>query len=164
MATQRIPGMPGFPDMQMPEMPGMPGQQQAPPPQMGVGSGIDPYFNQARIDQRVNSARDTINRFGKSRMASNRADLASRGTLGSGPEMTAMNRAEEAMGDRFANMVNDIYSNEGDRADQRELGMGRLGLDQDALMAQLSQGRTSQLMQILQMLQGGAQQSAGGFV
>ena len=164
MATMRQPQV-------MPPIPGEDGDlsqmmagyaPQAPP--NPFGGGIDTYFNQGRVDQRVNSARDAIERFGKSRMASNRADLASRGTLGSGPEMTAMNRAEEAMGDRFANMVNDIYSNEGDRADQRELGMGRLQLDQDSLMNQLSQGQTSQLLQILQMLQGGAKQSAGGFI
>lgn len=129
----------------------------------GIGQGINSYFNQGRIDQRVNSARDQLERYRKSRSASNRSELAGRGTLGSGPEMTAMNRADADIADRFANAVSDIYSNESAMADQLGLGYGRLGLDQDRLFGELSQGRTSQLMKILEMLQGGAGQSAGGY-
>lgn len=108
-------------------------------------------FNQDIVNRRVGSARDQLNSFSKSRNASNRAQLASRGLIGSGPELTAQNRAESDIADRFANAVNDIYAQESGNADQRmmqalglfgglgndnarlsldrELGLGRLDLD-----------------------------------
>lgn len=76
-------------------------------------------FNQGIVNRRVSNATDALERQRKSRTATNRAALASRGTLGSGPEITAMNRAEEDLGEIYSNAVSGIYADESQRADQR---------------------------------------------
>jgi hypothetical protein len=96
-------------------------------PAMDVSEWLKQYmdsgggFNQNIVNRRVSSAQDTLNRQRQSRDASNRSVLAARGLIGSGPEITAMNRAEEDHSDIFAGAVNDIYANESENADQRAM-------------------------------------------
>lgn len=76
-------------------------------------------FNQDVVNRRVSGASDALNRQRKSTSASNKAALAERGLIGSGPEQTAQNRMDERLYDTFAGNVNDIYANESENADQR---------------------------------------------
>lgn len=76
-------------------------------------------FNQGIVDRRTNGAMDKMQKALKSRQASDRAMLASRGTLGSGPELTAMNRAGEGEQANLDQAVSDIYGNESQAADNR---------------------------------------------
>lgn len=76
-------------------------------------------YNQGIVDARTNLASDDLNRNMKSRMATNRAQLAERGTLGSGPEVTAGNRANEDLFNTYANAVRGIQADESQNADSR---------------------------------------------
>lgn len=76
-------------------------------------------YNNQLVSDRTSSAADDLNRQRKSRMATNRAVLADRGLLGSGPEMTAMNRMEEDLYDQFTGSVRDIRADESSNADER---------------------------------------------
>lgn len=88
---------------------------------IGTLKGLFPdgAFNQDVVNRRTDISRDNLNRYGKSRMDTNRAILAERGTLGSGPEMTAMNRSEEDMASQFASAQSGIIADESENADQR---------------------------------------------
>lgn len=76
-------------------------------------------FNQGIVDARTNLASDDLNRARKSRLATNRATLADRGTLGSGPEITANNRMDEGLYNTYANAVRGINADESQNADSR---------------------------------------------
>lgn len=76
-------------------------------------------YNQDLVTNRVSSVSDQLERGRKSRLATNRAALAERGLLGSGPEATAMNRMDEDLYDTFAGSVRDIHGDESAKADQR---------------------------------------------
>lgn len=126
-------------------------------------------FNQDIVNRRVDNVRDQLNRFSNSRNASNRAQLASRGLIGSGPEITAINRNEENIGNQYANALSGIYADESANADARmmqalqlatgmtsdqarvelerelglknlDLGWGRLGLDKTLGLGNLALG------------------------
>lgn len=109
-------------------------------------------FNQDIVNRRTDSARDQLNRYRQSQTASNRASLANRGLIGSGPEITAQNRLETDIADRFSNALNDIYANESSNADARMMqalglfgGLGtdqaRLGLDRELGLGRLDLDR-----------------------
>ncbi len=76
-------------------------------------------FNQGIVNQRTNVATDAMQKALKSRQASDRAILADRGTLGSGPELTAMNRASEGEQNDLQDAITGINANESQAADQR---------------------------------------------
>ena len=76
-------------------------------------------FNQDIVNRRTEGARENLERFGRSRSASNRAQLAERGLLGSGPEVTAQNRVEQDIADRYSGATRDIYADESEAADRR---------------------------------------------
>jgi hypothetical protein len=76
-------------------------------------------FNQGVVNQRLDSARDTLNRQRKSSTASNQAALANRGLIGDGPEQSAQNRLDERLFDSFTNAAGDIYADESENADSR---------------------------------------------
>lgn len=79
----------------------------------------DGAFNMDLTKRRTDVARDQLNSFSKSRNASNRAQLADRGLLGSGAEMTAQNSAESDIADKFSQAASSIYGDESQRADSR---------------------------------------------
>ena len=125
---------------------------------MGALRGLFPGggFNQNTVNLRTESARENLNRFGKSRGKSNAVALAERGLIGDGPEITAMNRLEEELAGLYGGAVRDIYADESDNADQRMLGALGIGgniaqsqggnlVDWDANQKgnQLAQGRLS---------------------
>ena len=98
-------------------------------------------LNKDIVSQRVSGARDDMERARKSTSATNRAALASRGLIGDGPEITAMNRADERLGDTYAQEIGDIYADEGGNADQRmmqalSLAAGLSTADADRLVRQ----------------------------
>lgn len=76
-------------------------------------------YNQDLVNRRTESAREDLNRFGKSRTANNRAILASRGLLGDGAEITAQNNVEQDMFDSYGSAVTDIYADETNAASDR---------------------------------------------
>lgn len=76
-------------------------------------------FNQDTVNRRTEIAREDLQRQSKSRNATNKAALANRGLIGSGPEITAQNRSEESIAGQYGNAVSGIYANESDNADQR---------------------------------------------
>jgi len=95
-------------------------------------------FNQGIVNQRTDIARDALNRYRNQQNATNRAALANRGLLGSGPEATAQNLNEENIGGMFQNAVSGIQANESEAADRRmmqalQLATG-LTADQAGLM------------------------------
>jgi hypothetical protein len=94
----------------------------------------DGAFNQDVVNRRTENASETIGRQLKSRNQTNRAALADRGLIGSGPEITAQNRAEQGSQDAFTNAVSGIYADESNNADQRmmqalQLATGLSGQD-----------------------------------
>jgi hypothetical protein len=102
-------------------------------------------FNQDLVNQRVNSASDTLNRFQKSRMSANNAALANRGLIGSGPQASAMNRTETDIADMFRQEVGDIYGDESQRTDARMMEALGMAGDYDLGLqgAQLGRDRLS---------------------
>lgn len=76
-------------------------------------------FNQEAVTRRTSNAADALTRQRKSLGASNKALLAERGLIGSGPEGSAQESLDERLYDRFANEVNSIYANESELSDQR---------------------------------------------
>jgi hypothetical protein len=86
----------------------------------------DGLFNQGIVNRRVENASEALGRQAKSRTASNRAMLADRGLIGSGPEQTAQNRMEDDLFSQYSNAVSGIYANESENADSRM--MQALGL------------------------------------
>lgn len=108
-------------------------------------------FNQDIVNRRTDNVRDQLNRFRTSQNASNRASLANRGLIGSGPEITAQNRMEQGIADQFQNAVSGIYADESQNADSRMMqalglfgGLGsdanRLALDRELGLGQLDLG------------------------
>lgn len=97
--------------------------------------------NQEIINRRTEGARENLERFGKSRNATNRAALANRGLIGDGPEQTAQNRVEEDIADRYSGAVSQIYADELGRGDDRMLESLRLaaGLESGNKDRQLSE-------------------------
>lgn len=173
--------------------------------------------NEDIINRRTDIARDTLERQRKSRMASNESALASRGLIGDGPQISAQNRLDNDIADRFANAYSGIVADESGKADQRllqalgisagisgneldnmvnmfraqtertragndftlgqgqlaignmsavndyNLGLGRLGLDRDRLLAEIDNMDLNQIITLLEQLYNGAQTSAGGY-
>jgi hypothetical protein len=168
-------------------------------------------FNQNIVNQRTESARQNLERTNRSRNQTNRAALAARGLIGSGPEITALNRAEEDFADQYGESVQDIYSDESANADARmiqalqisagmnvaearafidwfraqsdhtlglgglaidnmngqnvyNLGLGRLGLDRDRLLSDMEDADLGRLIEIMNILLGGANTASRGHV
>jgi hypothetical protein len=76
-------------------------------------------FNQDIVNRRTESAREDLERFRKSRLASSRAELADRGLIGDGPEATGLMGIEDDIADRYIGASRDIYADESENADQR---------------------------------------------
>lgn len=76
-------------------------------------------FNQDVVNARLDSARGQLEKGRTSRLATNRAMLAERGLIGSGPEATGANSIDEDTYDSYAGAVTDIYANESENADKR---------------------------------------------
>lgn len=115
-------------------------------PQSDVMSELRGLFrdgqpNQEIINRRTEGARENLDRFSKSRNATNRAALASRGLIGDGPEQSAQNRVEEDIADRYSGAVSQIYADELGRGDDRMMEALRLaaGIEQGGLDRQLSE-------------------------
>jgi hypothetical protein len=215
-------------------------------------------FNESIVNRRADVARDQLNAQRKSQTATNKAALASRGLIGSGPEGSASENLEGRLADKFSGELSGIIADESENADSRMmtalatmaglntdemqaaidwfkvnsddrlgqgelklgqddlalkdklgtgkldldrlLGMGeldlgnkkadndftlgkgelalgnvsetndfnlaldRLGLDRDKLLFDMENGDISQLLEVLRMLTGGAETSAGGFI
>jgi hypothetical protein len=86
----------------------------------------DGLFNKDVVSRRSQNAADELGRFRKSRVASNQAQLAERGLIGSGPEASMYNKVDTDIADLFGNAVSGIYADESENADQRM--MQALGL------------------------------------
>jgi hypothetical protein len=78
-------------------------------------------YNSGILNRRVESAREDMNRARSSQSDLMKAQLAERGLLGSGAEITGMSGLEEQLGDRYAGTVRDIYADESAAADKRLL-------------------------------------------
>lgn len=90
----------------------------------GEGGGL----SQDIINPRIESARENLDRYGKSRSEGLQAQLSERGLLGSGAEATGMMGLEEELAQIFGGNVRDIYADEGRAADQRLMqALGILG-------------------------------------
>lgn len=76
-------------------------------------------YNQDIVNRRTENARENLLRQRKSTDANDRAILANRGTLGSGPEVTALTRADQNMADQYQNATSGIYADEENAASQR---------------------------------------------
>lgn len=76
-------------------------------------------FNDAAVQRRISNADDSLRRFQRSQMETDKAALADRGLLGSGPEQTAYGRLAENVAGQYSNAVNEIYAHESELADQR---------------------------------------------
>jgi hypothetical protein len=128
---------------QMPNVPQAGPQAGPQAPQTDIMSQLQGFFqggqpNQDIINRRTEGARENLNRFAKSRTATNQAALANRGLIGDGPEQTAQNRVEEDLADRYSQATSQIYADESGRADDRMLealrmaaGIETSGLDRD---------------------------------
>lgn len=76
-------------------------------------------FNTDAFNRRTEVASEGLNRQRKSRDATDRSILASRGLIGSGPEQTAQNRMEQDLSDQYSGALSNIYADESNNADQR---------------------------------------------
>ncbi len=76
-------------------------------------------FNQDIVNRRTENASANLRRFSDSRKDQNRAALASRGTLGSGPEKSMTNRVDEDIFNQYSDAVSGIYADESENADER---------------------------------------------
>ena len=85
-------------------------------------------WNQNRVNSRTESAREDLNRYQKSQNDSNRATLASRGLLGSGPEATAQSNLEGRIADQYSNQVRNIYNDESQQADAQAIAALQAGV------------------------------------
>lgn len=99
-------------------------------------------FNTGIVDQRVDLARDAMNRQRSSSTKTNRAALANRGLLGDGPEITAANSLEERLYDQFTNATGEIYADESENADARMIEALALatGMTDDEAKNAIAQG------------------------
>lgn len=200
---------------------GGPGRQDIWSLLQGVISGGGGANNEV-INRRLEGARESMNKARSSQTSQYRSQLADRGLVGSGGEVMGASNLEEQLANTYAGAERDIYADEFGRADDRmmqalslatgmtmdearnaieryktdvtrELGLGRLGLDEMLGMGQLGLGNLNanmnwnqflanygldrerfandvqtgqfdQLARILQLLMQGAQTSSGGFV
>lgn len=78
-------------------------------------------YNSGILNRRVESAREDMNRARSSQSDLMKAQLAERGLLGSGAEITGISGLEEQLGDRYSGTVRDIYADESARSDDRLL-------------------------------------------
>lgn len=92
-------------------------------------------FNQDVVNRRTENAAEALGRQRKSRVASNRAELADRGLIGSGPEHSAMDSMEDDLYNQYTNAVSGIYADESQNADARM--MQAMGLYSDLDQADL---------------------------
>jgi hypothetical protein len=151
--------------------------------------GTNDQMNQGRMQGRMDNVRDTLNTQKKSALATNQAALASRGLIGSGPEMTARNSLDSRANDSFNQAYNSIFADESDNADSRQmaalglasghslgegglalgsqnsansynLGLGNLGLQRDLGLA----GLDNQQMQLILQWLGLQNDTSGGYV
>jgi hypothetical protein len=76
-------------------------------------------FNEDVVSRRSEGAAENLRRFNKGRMGNNRAALAERGLIGSGPEATEAFNRESDIADRYAQEVSGIYADESENADAR---------------------------------------------
>lgn len=76
-------------------------------------------FNQDIVNRRVENANESLQRQRKSQLATDRAMLAERGLIGSGPEITAIDRLNNNTDDKYTNAVSGIYADESEKADSR---------------------------------------------
>lgn len=126
-------------------------------------------FNPDLVNNRVESARELLEKRRMGELEGQRATLAARGQLGSGLEGDALSRLGERLNTDFGTNVRDIYSDEMERADNRlaealslmtgmsiadannaiqaagiasdeRLGMGRLDLDRTLGLGNLALG------------------------
>lgn len=108
--------------------PGGPGGPPAPPdiPQTGHGE-LDQVLkglmggqmNQDIVNSRVDQAKGTLEKNRQSNMATQDAQLAERGLLGSGPEALAMQKLNQGSSDDLNNAVSGIFADESGKADAR---------------------------------------------
>jgi hypothetical protein len=89
-------------------------------------------FNQDVVNRRSENAASTLRRYSNSQRANNRARLADRGLIGSGPEATEAYNRESDIADQYAEAVSGIYADESQNADSRMIQALSLaaGLDQ----------------------------------
>lgn len=78
-------------------------------------------FNQDIVNRRSEAAREDLSRQRSSTLKNDRALLANRGLVGSGPEADALNYLDTNVGNAYKNAVSSIYANESQSADQRML-------------------------------------------
>lgn len=76
-------------------------------------------YNQDVVNRRTENARQDLERFNSSKKANNRAYLADRGLIGSGPEATEAFSREEGIADRYTQAASGIYADESENADSR---------------------------------------------
>lgn len=79
----------------------------------------DGGWNTDLVNRNTESAAEQIRRFGKQQNQYDESILASRGTIGDGPQITAQNRLEQDLADKYSNAVTGIYSNETNAANSR---------------------------------------------
>lgn len=79
----------------------------------------DGAFNQDIVNRRTDNVAASLDRQRKSRLATNRAMLAERGLIGSGPEATSLGNMESDLYGQYANAVSGIHADESDAASQR---------------------------------------------
>lgn len=89
-------------------------------------------YNQDIVNRRTENARENLLRQRKSTDANDRAILANRGTLGSGPEITALTRADQNTADQYQNATSGIYADESHNADQRMISALQTAAGMDA--------------------------------
>ena len=79
----------------------------------------DGAYNEEIVNRRTENAQENLRRFNKGRMDNNRAQLAERGLLGSGPEAQEAFNREADIGAQYANAASGIYADESRAADSR---------------------------------------------
>jgi hypothetical protein len=79
----------------------------------------DGAYNEDIVNRRTEMARENLQRHNKSRMATNRAALADRGLIGSGPEQTEAFNREENIADSYSQAASGIFADESENADNR---------------------------------------------
>lgn len=107
---------------------------------MGVLQGLFPggAYNQNIVNSRTEGAREDLARFQKYQNQNDRAALANRGLIGSGPEASAQGKLTQDIADKYQNAVRGIYNDESQNADQRmmqALGLASNMTDEQARQA-----------------------------
>ena len=120
---------PQAPTSEPPPVQAAPAYQPAEAPVLPSHAGLDARlksifdsggeFNQGIVNRRTENARENLGRQRKSTLNNDRAYLADRGLIGSGPEATAVDLLDQNISDKYANAVSGIYANESENADQR---------------------------------------------